>query len=79
MAQALGVKFFNDQDELIEKKLGGGDLASIAKIDLSQLDPRLKNANFILASDVTNPLTGPNGASLLLVNKKVQMMQLSTY
>lgn len=70
MAQALGVKFFNDQDELIEKKLGGGDLASIAKIDLSQLDPRLKNANFILASDVTNPLTGPNGASFTFGKQK---------
>ena len=59
MAQALGVKFFNDQDELIEKKLGGGDLASIAKIDLSQLDPRLKNANFILSRIVAMSFCEP--------------------
>src|SRR5699024_11370837 len=44
-------------------KLAGGALDQIANIDLSSINPRIKDTKFLLASDVTNPLTGPNGAS----------------
>lgn len=61
MAQALGVKLLNLQGQ--EFPLGGGNLNHLVRIDNSKIDPRLKDTEIILASDVTNPLTGKNGAS----------------
>lgn len=43
--------------------LGGAELARLASIDVSELDPRLNNVKIQVACDVTNPLTGPQGAS----------------
>lgn len=63
MAQAIGVKFFNKANQEIIAKLGGGLLKQIARIDLFQLNSQIKKTQFLLASDVTNPLLGPNGAS----------------
>lgn len=40
-------------------------MSELATIDRSALDPRLKNVNIVIASDVNNPLTGPNGASYI--------------
>lgn len=61
MAQALGVHFFDKNKN--ELPLGGGFLDKLSAIDITDLDQRLNNTQIILASDVTNPLTGPNGAS----------------
>lgn len=61
MANALGVKFFNARNE--ELKPGGGNLGSLNNIDLSGIDKRIKDCEIVVACDVTNPLTGPNGAS----------------
>ncbi|WP_241592957.1 glycerate kinase [Rosenbergiella epipactidis] len=61
MACALGIKFTDSQGN--EVGLGGGNLHKIASIDLSDIDPRIAETDFIVACDVTNPLTGPNGAS----------------
>ncbi|WP_213996004.1 glycerate kinase, partial [Tepidanaerobacter syntrophicus] len=44
---------------------GGGELSKIYKIDISNLDGRVKNAKFTIASDVKNPLCGPEGASAI--------------
>ncbi|MFI5618997.1 glycerate kinase [Streptomyces sp. NPDC051567] len=41
---------------------GGAALASLASADLSGVDPRFADVEFVLASDVDNPLTGPEGA-----------------
>lgn len=68
MAQALGVKLLNLQGQ--ELPLGGGNLNHLARIDNSKIDPRLKNTEIILASDVTNPLTGKNGASTIFGPQK---------
>ena len=70
MAQAIGVKFFNKNKQEITKKLGGGDLSKIFKIDLSNINPKIKNTKFLLASDVTNPLIGKNGASAVFGPQK---------
>ena len=70
MAQAIGVKFFDQNNHEITKKLGGGDLNQIAKIDLSAINPRLKDVQVLIASDVTNPLTGQNGASAVFGPQK---------
>lgn len=61
MAQALGITF-RDNRAMITGK-GGGSLNQIAKIDFSQIDPRLKTCNIIAVYDVTNTLTGKNGAA----------------
>lgn len=70
MAQAIGVKFFDKNNHEITKKLGGGALKQIARIDTSSINPKIKNTEFFLASDVTNPLTGTNGASYVFGPQK---------
>lgn len=61
MAQALGVKFFDKGGK--EIGFGGGELSGINSIDFSGMDSRLKNATFLAACDVDNPLCGEKGAS----------------
>ena len=63
MAQALGVRFLD---------VGGGDLppggaalARLDRIDASGLDARLAGCEVVAATDVMNPLCGPEGASLV--------------
>ena len=61
MAQALGAKFLDAHNT--EVAIGGGQLDQIQIVDISCLDPRLKQVEILIASDVNNPLTGINGAS----------------
>ena len=61
MAQALGVRLL-DADGA-ELPPGGAALARLDRIDASGLDPRAAEAEFDVACDVNNPLTGPEGAS----------------
>lgn len=68
MAQALGAKLLDLAGN--ELKAGGGNLNDLDCINIKDLDPRLKNTEIILASDVTNPLTGPNGASQIFGPQK---------
>lgn len=70
MAQAIGVKFFDYNDHEITQKLGGGDLKQITRIDTIDINPKIKKTKFLLASDVTNPLTGTNGASYVFGPQK---------
>ena len=63
MASALGAKFLDDQGKVLPK--GGAALARLASIDLSKLNPKLGEATVIGATDVTNPLCGPSGASAI--------------
>lgn len=61
MAQALGAHLLDaDNNEL---KYGGAVLKNLSKIDISEMLPELSDIKIIVASDVTNPLTGKNGAS----------------
>ncbi|OGS25862.1 MAG: glycerate kinase [Elusimicrobia bacterium RIFOXYB2_FULL_48_7] len=61
MAQALGVKFI----DAIGKPtgFGGGELNKVCRIDISGIDRRIKKTQFIVATDVKNPLTGSKGAA----------------
>ncbi|MCT3385756.1 glycerate kinase family protein [Lactobacillus johnsonii] len=61
MAQALGAKLLDQNNHQIP--FGGGNLDKLYKIDISNLDSRLQDVKIILASDVTNPLIGKEGAS----------------
>lgn len=68
MAEALGVRFLDGAGNPIPR--GGGHLDRLERIDMSGLDPRLAGTRMIIASDVTNPLIGPNGASAVFGPQK---------
>jgi glycerate kinase len=58
---ALGVRFLDGSGRDLPD--GGASLAELGRIDAAGLDPRLGDVALIVASDVTNPLCGPRGAS----------------
>jgi len=60
--QALGMRFFSTDDSEITHACGA-ELENIARIDDTLLDKRLKEARITVMCDVTNPLTGPSGAT----------------
>ena len=61
--RALGVRFFDaDGTELAGT---GADLAKVSRIDSSGLDGRIKDCDIRVMCDVTNPLTGPDGATYI--------------
>ena len=68
MAQALGVRLFDADGCNLPG--GGAELADLDRIDCTGLDPRVACTPIILASDVTNPLTGPDGASAVFGPQK---------
>jgi glycerate kinase len=61
MLQALGIHLFDENDK--EIGFGGAQLSYLNRIDLSEIDHRVKETSFLVASDVQNPLCGPTGAS----------------
>ena len=61
MLTALGARFLDGSGRPVPP--GGGGLRAIASADLTGLDPRLARTPVTLASDVTNPLLGPDGAA----------------
>jgi len=61
MAQALGAHLLDDEGREIGP--GGGELRRLAHVDARGLDPRLAQAEVVVACDVDNPLTGPRGAA----------------
>jgi glycerate 2-kinase len=63
MAQALGARLLDAQGAEIHA--GGAALAQVVRIDISGLDPRLWDTEIRVASDVTNPLCGLEGASAI--------------
>lgn len=68
MAQALGVRFLDSHDREIGK--GAIHLDRIKTIDMSGLDKRMQECQVIGLCDVTNPLTGINGASYIFAQQK---------
>jgi glycerate kinase len=57
---ALGGRFLDGEGR--ELRGAGGSLGRVASIDLERLDPRLRTLRITIASDVTSPLLGPEGA-----------------
>ncbi|WP_147199601.1 glycerate kinase [Pantoea sp. MBD-2R] len=68
MVQVLGAKLLDKQGKQIG--FGGGRLAELDSIDLSEFDSRIKNCRFEVACDVTNPLLGEEGASAVFGPQK---------
>ncbi|WP_322972672.1 glycerate kinase [Vibrio ostreae] len=74
MLQALGVSFTDASG--IELPFGGAALQELAHIDVSALDSRLKECLIEVACDVSNPLTGSNGASHVYGPQKGATVQM---
>lgn len=68
MLQALGVRFFDaDGGELPP---GGAALARLDRADFRGLSPALAGVRLDVACDVSNPLCGANGASVIFAPQK---------
>ncbi len=63
MAEALGALFLDDDGQRLPP--GGAALATLARIDVSALDPRLRRVSQRVLCDVQNPLLGAEGASAI--------------
>lgn len=61
MAQALGYRFLDAAGRDLPR--GGAALMRLERIDASGFDPGWRSVQVMVACDVTNPLTGPEGAS----------------
>lgn len=68
MLQALGVGLLDAHGAQLAP--GGAALAALDRIDVSGLDPRVKDCVFEVACDVSNPLVGPQGASAIFGPQK---------
>jgi glycerate kinase len=61
MAQALGASLTDENGAQLGP--GASELARLARIDVSHMDERIHQVQFYMATDVSNPLCGPEGAS----------------
>lgn len=63
MLTALGYKFYQTNGSLCD--IYGKNLQDVARIDTTSCHPLLKECQFEIACDVTNPLCGPQGCSTI--------------
>lgn len=68
MLTALGVVFSDADGNPLPP--GGAALERLDRVDVSGLDPRLRDTRIHVASDVTAPLLGPTGASAVFGPQK---------
>ena len=68
LASALGAQFLDSQGRILPP--GGAALARLDRIETSGLHPALQDSTIIAATDVTNPLCGPEGASAVFGPQK---------
>ena len=63
MLQALGYEFLNQEGKQVP--YGAKGIQGIVSICSEHVMPELKESNFLIACDVTNPLCGENGCSAI--------------
>jgi glycerate kinase len=61
MARALGIRLLDEEGR--DLPAGGAALTRLARIDLGGLDRAVRKVEVVVATDVRNPLIGPQGAS----------------
>lgn len=61
LVQALGARLFSVNGDLLDR--GGGALAQIERVEFADMKKRIDGVEFVIASDVDNPLLGPAGAA----------------
>jgi glycerate kinase len=74
MAQALGYRLLDAGGRDLPP--GGATLALLDRIDASAVDPGWRSITVDVACDVTNPLTGPEGASAVYGPQKGATAQM---
>jgi glycerate kinase len=70
MAQALGIKFLDNNHQEISKNMCGDLLDSVSQIDSSNLHQNIRVSNFKIASDVDIPLLGNRGCAKIFAPQK---------
>lgn len=76
--RALGYRFLDAAGQPLA--MLGRDLGKVVAVDTSQVIPDLARVTFISAADVTNPLTGQNGATWIFGPQKgIPADQLAAY
>lgn len=68
MLQALGLRILNEDGAEIGS--GAAALTHAHRLDYSALHPAVRDATFVLAGDVDNPLLGPHGAAAVFAPQK---------
>jgi glycerate 2-kinase len=68
MVQALGARLTDERGAPIPP--GDGHARFAHGLDVSALDARIRDTTFIVASDVDNPLNGPQGAAAVFAPQK---------
>lgn len=68
MLTALGVKFYNAEGK--PAGIYGRDVMRVEQVDLSEMNPVLKDCHFTIMSDVENPLCGEMGSSVIFGPQK---------
>ena len=63
VAQALGAKLLDSHGH--ELPGGGAALADLDRIDVTEIDPRIAESRFQVATDVRNPLCGQEGTAAM--------------
>lgn len=76
--EALGVRFLDENQKPLR---GSGEcIGKVKSIDYTQLDPRFNDVEITIASDVTNPLLGENGAVYIFGPQKgIQSEELEEF
>lgn len=78
MLEELGYSFLDIDGKVVDGVLK--NISQISQIDASQLDSRLAESSFTILSDVTNLLSGTNGASYVYGPQKgVRVEQLAEF
>ena len=67
-ASALGIRFYDADGNVLEGK--GSDLEKVAHIDASGIPENVRSAHFTVMCDVTNPLSGKDGATYTFGKQK---------
>lgn len=65
---ALGAVFFDAKNHPLLPTPAG--LAALHRVELTGLDPRLETVDWVVLTDVANPLNGPAGASAVFGSQK---------
>jgi glycerate 2-kinase len=68
LAEALGVRLLDANGHPVPR--GGGGLAELEHVDVSQMDPRLAEADIVAICDVDNVLLGERGAARTFAPQK---------
>jgi glycerate kinase len=68
IAAALGARFLDDGGADVPP--GADGLLRITRVDTTRLDPRVRGVDLVVATDVTAPLTGPQGAAHRFARQK---------